>query len=68
MCGLARNSVLDRAAHQRNARRAAHQHHFVDLLDRHAGVLDAVAARAERAVDDIGVISFSNSSRVISRW
>ena len=33
VCGFARNSALDRRAHQRNARRPAHHHHFVDLLD-----------------------------------
>ena len=43
---------FDRAAHQRNARGSAHQHHFIDLLHRDAGVLDAIAAGAERAVDN----------------
>ena len=40
------------AAHHRNARRPAHQHHLVDLLDRHARVPDAAPARPQRPVDD----------------
>ena len=43
-----------RVAHHGNARRAADHHHFIDLFDCHTGILDAVAARAERAIDNIG--------------
>ena len=30
---LGAEQTFDRRAHQRNARRSAHHHHFVDLLD-----------------------------------
>ncbi len=59
---------LHRAANHGNARRAADQHHFVNLLDRHARIFDAGAARSKRAVDDIRDQLFEKLARVISRW
>ena len=49
---LGAEQLFDRGAHQRNARGSADHHHFVDLIHRDAGVLDAIAARPERAIDD----------------
>ena len=44
---------LDRTTHQRNARRTAHQHYFVNLFGCKARIFHAIAAGAQRAVHDI---------------
>ena len=44
---------FDGAAHHRDAGGAADQHDFIDLLRSDAGVLHAIAAGAEGAVDDV---------------
>ena len=43
---LRAEQLFDGVAHQRDARRSAHQDHFIDLLDRDAGVRDAVRGTA----------------------
>ena len=43
--GLRAEQRFDGLAHQRDARRAAHQHHFVDLLEGDARILDALRGR-----------------------
>ena len=40
-----------RPPHERDARRPAHQHHLVDHLRRQAGIVERLAARADRALD-----------------
>ena len=52
-----------RAAHQRNPRRSAHQHHFIDLLRRHPGVAHTIPAGAERAVHQIADQIFEQLAR-----
>ena len=52
LCGSRPNSSSTDAAHERDARRAADQHGFVDVLRLEAGVGERLAARVQRAVDE----------------
>ena len=60
--------LLDCRAHQRNARRPAHHHDFVDLLNRHARVLRCTRGKAP-ASDRRSAGSAGRKRRAsISRW
>ena len=50
---LLAEELLDDFLHLRHAGHAADQHHFVDLARRHARVLERLAARFDRALDQI---------------
>ena len=50
---LLAEELLDDLLHLGHAGHAADQHHFVDLARRHAGVLERLAARLDRALDQI---------------
>ena len=52
LCGVRAEQLADQPADQRNARRAADQHDFVDLRRLEAGVGERLAARLERALDE----------------
>ncbi len=50
---LAAEDLAHRILHRRHARHAADQHHLVDVGRAQAGVLQRLAARADRALDQI---------------
>jgi hypothetical protein len=59
--------IVDELAHGGDARGAADQHHFVDLLGRDARVGEGLLARADGAVQ-YRLNQISKTSRGISRW
>ena len=55
--------IVDQCAHRGNARRPAHQHHFVDLFRRHAGVGHRLLAGRGGALEHRLHEHFENRSR-----